>query len=54
MSVIRKRLLTELTLGSHPDLHVGDCVPFYFYPRPVILYLFHKGNHPDLEYQGGQ
>lgn len=54
MSNIKRRRLIERTLSSHPDLHVGDCVPFYFCPRSVMLYLLHKGNHPELEYRGGQ
>lgn len=54
MSDIKQRRLEELTLGSHPDLHVGDCVPFYFCPRSVMLYLIHQGNHPDLAYRSGQ
>ena len=54
MDNIKQRRLTELTLSSHPDLHVGDCVPFYFCPRSVMLYLMYQGNHPDLVYRGGQ
>lgn len=54
MDKIKKRRLEELTLTSHPDLHVGDCVPFYFCPRSVMLYVIYKGNHPDLGYTGGQ
>ncbi|HEY1464433.1 MAG TPA: DUF4433 domain-containing protein [Terriglobales bacterium] len=54
MNNIKQRRLTELTLSSHPDLHVGDCVPFYFCPRSVMLYLMYKGNHPDHLYRGGQ
>jgi ssDNA thymidine ADP-ribosyltransferase, DarT len=54
MNKIKQRRLTELTLGSHPQLHVGDCVPFYFCPRSVMLYLIYQGNHPDLVYRGGQ
>ena len=54
MSQIKQRRLTELTLKDHPDLHVGDCVPFYFCPRSVMLYLISCRNHPDLEYRGGQ
>ena len=46
--------LKELTLTSHPDLHVGDCVPFYFCPRSIMLYVIHMANHPELEYRGGQ
>ena len=54
MSAIKQRRLEELTLSSHSDLHVGDCVPFYFCPRSVMLYLIYQGNHPDLVYRGGQ
>lgn len=53
MSSIKQRRLT-LPLGSHPGLHVGDCVPFYFCPRSVMLYLIYQGNHPELSYRGGQ
>lgn len=54
MTGIKLRRLTELTLSSHPGLHVGDCVPFYFCPRSVMLYLIYQGNHPELTYRGGQ
>lgn len=54
MRTIKDRRRTELTLASHPGLYVGECVPFYFCPRSIMLYLMHKGNHPDLEYRGGQ
>lgn len=53
MSTIKARRLT-LGLSSHPCLRVGDCVPFYFCPRSVMLYLFYQNNHPDLTYRGGQ
>ena len=53
MSGIKERRLAH-PLTSYPDLHVGDCVPFYFCPRSVMLYLIWKGNHPDLTYRGGQ
>jgi ssDNA thymidine ADP-ribosyltransferase, DarT len=29
-------------------------VPFYFCPRSIMLYLLHRGNHPELDYTGGQ
>jgi hypothetical protein len=51
---IKQRRLTELTLTSHSGLHVGDCVPFYFCPRSVMLYMFYRGNSPDIIYRGGQ
>lgn len=54
MSSIKERRLKELLLDSHPDLHVGDCVPFYFCPRSVMLYLIYQGNHPEMAYRGGQ
>lgn len=54
MNAIKQRRLTELTLASHPGLFVGQCVPFYFCPRSIMLYLIYQRNHPDLEYRGGQ
>lgn len=53
MSGIKERRL-RLPLGCHRDLHVGDCVPFYFCPRSVMLYLIYQANHPELTYTGGQ
>ena len=54
MNSIKQRRLNELTLASHPDLYVGQCVPFYFCPRSIMLYLIHRANHPELSYRGGQ
>jgi hypothetical protein len=54
MNTIKHRRLTELTLPSHPGLYVGACVPFYFCPRSVMLYVLSRGNHPELSYRGGQ
>ncbi|MFT3733936.1 MAG: DUF4433 domain-containing protein [Rhodocyclaceae bacterium] len=53
MNHIKQRRMTELQLTSHPDLFVGQCVPFYFCPRSVMLYLIHMRN-ADLAYKGGQ
>lgn len=53
MNSIKQRRL-DLALTNHPFLHVGDCVPFYFCPRSIMLYLIHQANHPDLIYRGGQ
>jgi hypothetical protein len=53
MNKIKERQRTELKLNSHPDLFVGDCVPFYFCPRSVMLYLISKGNHPEIAYREG-
>jgi hypothetical protein len=54
MNSIKQRRLNELRLTSHPALFVGDCVPFYFCPRSVMLYLIYRGNHAELAYRGGQ
>lgn len=54
MTKIKQRRLTELMLASHPNLHVGDCVPFYFCPRSIMLYLLYQSNHRELSYSGGQ
>ena len=53
MSSIKQRRLS-LPLRNHHELYVGDCVPFYFCPRSVMLYMLHMGNDPNLEYRGGQ
>ena len=54
LNSIKRRRLHELKLQSHPDLYVGTCVPFYFCPRSVMLYLIHRGDEPELTYKGGQ
>jgi hypothetical protein len=54
MHAIKQRRLQTLTLNSFTDLYVGDCVPFYFCPRSIMLYLLYQGNHPELSYRGGQ
>ncbi len=54
MNSIKERRLKELTLTCYPDLHVGDCVPFYFCTRSIMLYLIHRANHSELAYRGGQ
>lgn len=54
MSDIKRRRLEELQLTEHPGLSVGQCVPFYFCPRSIMLFLIHCANHPELAYKGGQ
>jgi ssDNA thymidine ADP-ribosyltransferase, DarT len=54
MNGIKQRRLNELILTNHPNLHVGDCVPFYFCPRSVMLFLISRANHPEMAYHGGQ
>jgi hypothetical protein len=53
MNNIKARRRNELRLASHPELYVGQCVPVYFCPRSVMLYLIHRRNAV-LAYQGGQ
>lgn len=53
MNHIKQRRLQELTLMSHPGLHVGACVPFYFCSRSVMLYLIYVRSQ-ELTYRGGQ
>ncbi len=53
MGHIKARRLNELCLESHPGLKVGQCTPFYFCSRSVMLYMIHRQNS-ELSYQGGQ
>lgn len=53
MNSIKRRRLNK-SLNSYPSLNIGDCVPFYFCPRSMMLYILHMANHPELEYRGGQ
>ena len=53
MHAIKERRLT-IPLGSHPGLQVGDCVPFYFCARSVMLYFIWQASHPKLDYRGGE
>lgn len=53
MEKIKQRRRENL-LSSYPDLHVGDCVPFYFCSRSVMLYVIFKQEDQDLSYRGGQ
>jgi hypothetical protein len=50
---IKNRRL-DLPLTCHASLHVGECVPFYFCPRSVMLYLIFRANHPELAFREGQ
>ena len=54
MGSIKDRRLRLNELTSHPGLFVGQCVPFYFCPRSVMLYVISCRNHPELSYTGGQ
>ncbi len=53
MRAIKQHRMTN-ALESHVDLTVGQCVPFYFCPRSVMLYLISRQNHPQMTYTGGQ
>jgi len=50
---IKDRRLNENMLYSHFGLMVGECVPFYFCPRSVMLFLINKRGE-DLSFKGGQ
>lgn len=52
MQDIKDRRLTK-SLNRYSDLTVGQCVPFYFCPRSIMLYLIHQRNL-NLQYQNGQ
>ena len=52
MDEIKQRRLRELRLSSYLNLFVGQCVPFYFCPRSVMLFLLYKGNQ--VSYRDGQ
>mgnify|MGYP003872811885 FL=1 len=53
MSKIKERRMTNI-LQSHPGLTVGQCAPFYFCPRSVMLHCISLQTHKDILYQGGQ
>ena len=53
MPHIKERRLRK-ALSSHPELRVGDCVPFYFCPRSVMLFVISRMTSRDLPYRGGQ
>lgn len=53
MSSIKQRRLS-LPASCHPGLNVGDCVPFYFCPRSIMLFVIHCANNAELTYRGGQ
>ena len=44
----------ERVLEQGVGLKVGECVPFYYCPRSVMLYVIYKANHTDLAYHGGE
>ena len=46
-----KRRRPRMPLRSRQGLCIGDCVPFYFCLRSVMLY---KANQGDLSFRGGQ
>ena len=53
MNRIKDRRLT-IPIATHQSLNVGECVPFYFCSRSVMLYMLHMGNHQDIHYLEGQ
>ena len=53
MGGIKQRRL-GLPISCHQGLRVGNCVPFYFCSRSIMLYVIHCANHPELSYRDGQ
>jgi len=53
MGNIKQRRLS-LPISCHPGINVGDCVPFYFCPRSIMLFVIHCASNPELKYRGGQ
>jgi hypothetical protein len=53
MSHIKQRRMTN-SVSSHPGLTVGQCVPFYFCPRSIMLYIISQQSHENISYRGGQ
>lgn len=51
---IKDRRLKMIVHPEYPDLHVGECVPFYFCNRSVMLYLIYRRNNTYLPYKDGQ
>lgn len=54
LSGIKRNRLELLKVKCYPETKVGEYVPFYFCPRPIMLYLLYMGNAPGLTYKGGQ
>ncbi len=50
---LKERRVSTQELSSHPGLHVGACVPFYFSVRPPMLHVIHRQDDR-LRYRGGQ
>ena len=53
MDSVKQRRLAN-PVKCRPGLNVGDCVPFYFCPRSIMLYVIFKKEHQSLSYRGGQ
>jgi len=54
MSTIKERRLEKIEVSCRPGTKVGQYVPFYYCPRSVMLYILHRGNHPEINYTQGQ
>lgn len=53
MTNIKLRRLNQLRLSCHPTLYVGQCTPFYFCSRSIMLYLIYRRSD-ELTFKGGQ
>jgi len=55
MNTIKQRRLSTLQVDCFTDNpFVGQFIPFYYCPRSIMLYMIHRGNHPDLPDSPGQ
>ena len=53
MDKIKARRSSGRKLATSPGLAVGECVPFYFCARSVMLHMIHTKDY-ELAYRGGQ
>lgn len=51
---VKTRRKQDLLVSCHEGLQVGQCVPFNFCPRSVMLYVISMQNNPELTYRGGE
>jgi len=54
MSKIKRRRLEKIEVTCHPGTKVGEYVPFYYCPRSVMLYILHRSDHQEVDYDEGQ
>ena len=53
MDRLKQRRLDQLVIPCMQNTPVGACVPFYFAPRSVMLFMIDRNNH-EINYSRGQ